>query len=366
MLSLMLLLAAAPKAQAPAPRAAAELPAEKWLLSWVDEAAKPGFMKSFHAQFPGSPHRAASERFELAARCYQASRAPPKKLEPVLAELRARLAKGRDTCIAAPKAACGGLPEAPLPQRSRAAAALGCLRDATSIEALGKAAHGSDEGLAKAAIDALGYFGNRVRHEGFLVFGGQYRAVAFPPAHDVRATRALLEVWEASPARRSWVLNALESHALPEVEPLVQAALAVQTPAAGDALLAERTLAGAALSLVRDQRCGRCAGWVAPLTEHAEPWTRISAVETLGDLPDRASVIALIARLTDLEDGVREEAQGGLLKLSGVRPPLGASKVSREDGALLQEGWKKRWGEKAQGYDPALAVPARAWEPGIY
>ena len=359
MVALLLLLAAAPKARA-------EVPPERWLLQWVDEAAKPRFMAGFHAEFPGSPHRSDSERFEMTARCYEASQAGPEKVAPVLVALRARLEKGRDTCLEARKTSCAGVPEAPLPQRARAATVLGCLRDAASVEALATLAAGTDEVLGKAAIGALGYFGNRDRRAGFLVFGGQYRAVVFPAAHAPRATAALVDTYAARPDRRRDVLDALETHALPEVEEVLRKALEAPLPPPAGAPDDGEFLRSAALAAVREQRCLRCVPWVLPLLERGGVWEREEAVRTLGDLPDPRSVVALVRRLTDAEEQIREEAQAALLLLSGVHPPLGSTRVAREDGPLLQAGWTRRWGAQAERYDPRRAAPPRAWEPGIH
>lgn len=178
---LVLLLAESLRAAAPV------VPADRFLLDWIDDNAAFEMFARFHSEFPRSPHKRDREELEVAWRC-----------------LRSRTELGEERAASLVDGLVGRVADpADAGRGRRIVFVLGRLQDPRALPALIRAAKAGDDDIRSEAIEALGLFGNRRYEDLKCVFGGRLWMVVFPPCPDRRATETLREVLEEPEPR--WV-----------------------------------------------------------------------------------------------------------------------------------------------------------------
>ncbi len=328
------------------------MPADLFVTAWIDGKAAYSFEAEFHRDFPASPHKEDSERFEAATRCLG---------------LRGELGEAATSGFVAGLVARLEEPGTDADTAQRIIEAIGWIGDLDAVEPLCAilARRGSarvDNVMAAAAAKALACFGARNARFDFSTFGGRFMCVVFPARPDPRATAALVEALCGYVEGESVSLNirresmrALEYHCGDAVE---AAALAVERHDPSNWANAS-LLSALSTDATRERLCT-----LAPSVE--DRFQRENVAFTLGWLVDARAIEPLYGLLADPEERVRTAATLSLYRLAGITCGVRRFLALPEGVEKTREEWEAIFGSAREKFDPDKAERQEALAPGIY
>jgi len=334
--------------------------ADEFLAAWARGVASFDLFTKLHARYPRSPHKRESEEFEVAVKCLG---------------LRKECGEDRATRLTGDLLKLYSAEDAEEEMRRRILFVLGRIRSPQAVRLLCEVAKSADGDRRERAIESLAFYGKVPAGDSFMVFGGRFREVVFPPAPSRAATDALLELLRklrgagpragVAPERSEQVrrdrflacgvLRSLRSHRGARV-----AGVALDMLRGGDGDGAGRLLREVGDLIARNlDHLDR--EQIVALLDDERPAVRRTAAYALGWSASAWAVPPLIRRLGDESDEVRQQVNTALLRLSGSRPdPL------RGVEARTPEAWIATLGRDGERLDEEKAIRHADLKPGIY
>lgn len=324
---------------------------DAFLLDWVRENARFDIAAGFHEKCPGSPHKRASEEYEVAVKCFF---------------LRQSCGEERAGTLAVELLALYRAEITPEETRRRILHVLGRLRSPEAVPWLVEAARRGTGELRDTGIGSLAFFGSVPAEESFSIFGGRIRSVVFPAAPEKAATEVLLgllgEMREAKVDSAPGTRAVDQLRRCEELTRLVVRALrAHRSRAVADATL-DALLGSPRLCRWQGEELEKLLGsnhdHVAPerieaLLVDEPPAARRVAAALLGWSADAKAVAPLLRLLADEDLAVRAAANDALCRLSGDR-------------RSTVEEWTTLLGPQGEKLDPTKSARPEEPKPGIY
>jgi len=337
---------------------------DEFLAAWVAGTARYDFFTKFHVDYPRSPHKRETEEFEVAFHCFHLRRKCSEDRAASLTKEFLKLYRVESTTA---------------DSRRRVLHALGRIRSQKALPLLCQVARTSRGDLQNAAVRSLGFHGAAPAEEHYMVFGGRFRSAVFPPAAAEAATQTLLlllrELRDAKPEPTGTgpyrpgmiteerqrlqhltgaVLRALKSHRGAKV-----AAAALETLVGSYRVRKVWLWKDLGEILVRNLEHVDPAQIVALLSDKRRE-VRMAAAYVLGWTASTKAVSPLIGMLEDQDDGVQDEANRALSRLSGEGPSL------LDPGNKTAEEWIAALGQNGERLDTGKSLRHENPKPGVY